>query len=175
MIGLLELNKNVLHDKLSKLKKYNDLYVAKDLIDILSDQKERDTRVINEFTDEEIKVHTVRRKSGLKSVRLFTAKGIERYLHEGKLFDYQNACSYFNVPAKDKVAESYSAFLSEIYDSTTKKYNTKKILKWLFEKRKMCKSLGDYTTLGAVISIFKQSPDVVPEKLKFIQKLAGNL
>lgn len=169
MEALLELNKQGLHTRLAKVQHIKDLYVASDLIDILSNQKERDRRIINDYSEDELKTYKIQRPGGLKNVRMFTKKGIERYLHEGKLFDYNNACSYFSVIPIDKVKQGYIADL-ESFLSNTKKYDTKKLLKWLFGKRKMCKALGDQTSIAEVLEIFGTSEDADQPKLEFLKK-----
>ena len=57
MEELLELNKKGLFNRLDKVQHIKDLYVANDLIEVLSTQKERDKRLINDYTDEEIKTY----------------------------------------------------------------------------------------------------------------------
>lgn len=183
MEALLELNKQGLHTRLAKVQHVKDLYVASDLIDTLSNQKERDRRLINDYSEDELKTYKIQRPGGLKTVRMLTKKGIERYLHEGKLFDYNNACSYFSVIPIDKVKQGYIAdlesFLSNtnttkkdnVKKDTIKKYDTKKLLKWLFGKRKMCKALGDQTSIAEVLEIFGTSEDADQPKLEFLKSL----
>jgi len=192
MEALLELNKQGLHTRLAKVQHIKDLYVASDLIDILSNQKERDRRIINDYSEDELKTYKIQRLGGLKTVRMLTKKGIERYLHEGKLFDYNNACSYFSVIPIDKVKQGYLAdlesFLSDtnttkkdnvkkdnVKKDTIKKYDTKKLLKWLFGKRKMCKALGDQTSIAEVLEIFGASEDADQSKLEFLKNKANPL
>ena len=181
MEAFLELNKQVLHTRITTVQHVKDLYVASDLIDVLSNQKERDRRIINDYAEDEIKIYKIQRPGGLKTVRMFTKKGIERYLHEGKLYDYQNACSYFSVIPVDKVRQGYQTDLESFSinnnsDATqekkygTKKYDTKKLLKWLFGKRKMCKSLGDQTSIVEVLEVFGTSDDADQNKLEFLKK-----
>ena len=176
MEALLELNKQGLHTRLAKVQHIKDLYVASDLIDILSNQKERDRRIINDYSEDELKTYKIQRPGGLKTVRMLTKKGIERYLHEGKLFDYNNACSYFSVIPIDKVKQGYQADLESFLSTTNttkkdnvKKYDTKKLLKWLFGKRKMCKALGDQTSIAEVLEIFGTSENADQPKLEFLK------
>lgn len=181
MEALLELNRQGLHTRLAKVQHVKDLYVASDLIDTLSNQKERDRRIINDYSEDELKTYKIQRPGGLKTVRMLTKKGIERYLHEGKLFDYQNACSYFSVIPIDKVKQGYltdlESFLStaEKKDTTkkdnVKKYDTKKLLKWLFGKRKSYKALGDQTSIAKILEVFGTSSELDQPKLEFLKGL----
>ncbi len=180
---LLDLNKNTLYERLKKVQRIKDLYVAADVIDILSNQKERDKRIISDYAEDEIVTHTVKRASGLKSVRMFTLKGIAKYLNEGKIYDLINACSYFNVPYTDPKLKEYHAFLESIQEPSEdksiqepsiKKYKTTTLLKWLFGKRKMCKALLNYCSIEDVIATFEDSDDIDKEKLKMLKILTKN-
>lgn len=166
---LLDLNKTALHTKLkNQVQKIGDLHVTNDIIDALSNQKERDRRLVNDYTEDEIKTYTIKRTSGLKSVRMFTKKGLERYVHEGKLYDYANACRYFNIPPINQQTIEYNKFLESI--ESDKKYKTNSLLKWLFGKRKMCKALGEYCTIDEILGIFKESKDAITDHLEFLSK-----
>ncbi len=174
MDRLLELNKTTLYTKLDKVQKIKDLYVANDLIDVLSMQKERDKRMISDYTSDEVKAYKIKRASGTKIVRMFTLAGITKYLTEGKIYDYPNACGYFGVPQINLKHIEYEEFLAGIAsedktDGSKKKYKTSTLLKWLFGKRKMCKALSDYTTIASVLELFAEDEDVNQERIKFLQ------
>lgn len=172
MDALLELNKQGLFSRLAKVRHTDEFYVANELIDVLSERKERDKRLVNDYSKDEIQTCKIRRPSGLKTVRMLTKKGIERYLHEGKLFDYKNACSYFSVTPVDKTTlaftEELRSFMTSEDDAGT--YNTKKILKWLFDKRKSCVVLGNDTTIENVVKIFGSRQDANQDKLRFLKE-----
>ena len=164
--SLLDLNKSALYDRLKKVQKIKELWVANDIIDTLSNQKERDRRLISDFTNDEIKTFIVKRISGLKCVRLFTIAGLTKYLHEGKIYDYTNACEYFNIIPIDFSAKKYEIFLRSI--EKDKKYRTTSLLKWLFGKRKMCKILSDYCTISEVLNLFITDSNVIEDRRKFL-------
>ncbi len=173
--ALLDLNKTTLYERLKNVQRIKNLYVANDIIDILSNQKERDKRIISDYTEDEVVTHMVKRSSGLKLVRMFTLKGITRYLNEGKIYDLPNACSYFNVSYTDPKIKEYHLFIESIQDpsekdQSIKKYKTTSLLKWLFGKRKMCKALSDYCSIEDVKAIFEDSEDIDKEKLAFLKR-----
>lgn len=144
MNELKQLNRDAIHEKLKTVHKIVDNYVANDLIDAISTHKERDKRMINNWEDDEVFIQKTVRGTSMRLVRLFTLKGIARYLREGKVYSYENLCDYFNVQAIDKELEQFKKELETIKNDDT--YHTNKILKWLFESRVQAKALGAYTT-----------------------------
>lgn len=165
--ALLELNKTALFDKLDLVQRVGNLYVANDIIEALSNQKERDKRLINDYNSDEVQTYKIKRGKLVRLVRMLTIQGIARFLSEGKLYDQKNACLYFKVelPKKDVFAEELSK--CEISDNV---YTTNKLLKWLFQKRKMCKELGPTTTITDVLSVFADNPDADQDRLKYLTK-----
>jgi hypothetical protein len=154
MDKLLSINKSAISNKLDKVKriKYkngNTLYSCNDMIEFLSESKSRDKRLINDYTKEQVVVRNIDVSGVLRACRFFTILGIERYLNEGKIYSYSNACAYFFIPVKNKKHEQYSLELTKC--QVGNKYDTKKLLRWLFEKRKSIKSLGIETTIADVV------------------------
>lgn len=190
--SLIKLNKEHLYAKLDKVQKINKLYVAGDLIEVVSQQKERDKRIINGYTQDELVTHKIKRKDGLKTVRMFTKAGIARYLAEGKLYDLKSTSEYFSIQVvkPDPLAESLKKCHVELEqqdevknDETTKDkvkhaepqklYKTKALLKWLFGKRKSCKQLGETTDLASVIELFSDDDSVIDERFRFLTSLTS--
>ena len=169
--SLLQANKLALFAKLDTVQKINDLYVANDVIDVLSGQPTRDKRIISTYSEEEVKIFTVKRATGLKALRFFTKQGLVRYLHEGKITSYVNACDYFGVAPLDKKSIEFAKYLSAIYDPDVNKYKTSIILRWLFNKRKMCKELGDYTDINSIIDTFGNSDEIDANKLTYLKTM----
>lgn len=148
--SLVDYNKIVLHEKIAAVKSIRNTYRADDLINVLSSAPDRDKGIINNFEKDEVLIRRIQCKGVLRMVRFFTMKGVARYLHEGRVFSYKNACSFFNIEPRDLEKEKLVASLNSIkeLDGT---YNTKKLLKWLFEKRKSAKQLGDSCTLSKML------------------------
>lgn len=168
-VSLLELNKTTLHNKIAQVQNIkSNLYAANDLIDVLSTQKERDKRMINDYSEDEVTLRIVRRDGLLRKIRFFTLAGIARYLTEGKIYAYRDACAYFNTTPIDLEEKSIADELLAMKTSTGT-YKTTQLLKWLFGKRKMCKALGEYVTLSDVYQMFKDSPDIPDNKLKLLR------
>lgn len=150
MDHLLAVNKQAINKKLDAVKRVNDnsciLYNCNDIIDALSDAKVRDKRLINDYGKEYVLVRSIKIKNVSRACRFFTLKGIERYLNEGKIYSYKNACEYFSISDRNKQHDKYKEQLEKCKESE-EYYNTKKILKWLYEKRKSIKALGETTTI----------------------------
>ena len=169
--SLLAANKTALFTKLDAVQKIKELYVANDIINVLSSHASRDLSIISAYSDEEVKIFTTKRATGLKAVRFFTRQGLIRYLHEGKLINYQLACEYFGVAPLDKQSIEFANYLRSIYDADSNKYKTSTLLRWLFNKRKTCKSLGDYTTINDVLDTFGNSDEIDESKLNYLKTM----
>jgi len=163
---LIDLNKKSIQSKIDTLKIIDDCYPANDLICILSDSIERDKRLINEYLDSEVVLKKVKKDSYSKWIRYFTKSGLIRYLHEGKIFSYINACEIFNVKPINKKHIEWDTFLNKCINSDGE-YNVSSVLKWLFEKRKSCKSLGTYCALTDIVN-FASNFDIDEDKLSYL-------
>lgn len=161
--SLLDYNKQVLHEKIRNVKIIRNTYRANDLIDVLSSAPDRDKRLISCYENDEVLIRRTQCKGVLRMTRFLTLKGITRYLHEGKVFSYKNACSYFHVEPRDLEKEKLQKEL-QLY-KIDDKYNTKKILRWLFEKRKSAKLLGDICTINQLVEYIDDLPDDEKEML----------
>lgn len=143
---LLDLNREELFAQLNSayIYSYNGekVWLADDIIDILSEKKIRDTRLINNFTEDEIVVIGVKTKV-LRLRRFFTLKGIKRYLLEGKLFNVDNAYKYFNLENKNLEILIMRQIEKCVVNKKELTFNTKKTLKWLFEKRKQISAFDE--------------------------------
>lgn len=137
MDKLSELNRNAIFEKLSNLPVIENTIRCNDLIDAISTAKERDKRLINNYTKEEMITMKVLVNGKIKNCRMFTELGIARYVQEGKIYSYENVCQYFEIPIKNPFDQE----IKKCFEG--KQFNTKKILKWLYEKRKQDKNLPE--------------------------------
>ena len=169
MDDLHDYNRKALHEKISKVKTIRDTYRANEMIDVLSSAPDRDKGIINNYDSDEVLIRRIQCKGVTRMTRFFTLKGIARYLHEGRVFSYKNACSFFNVQSRDLVKEK---LISEL-DACTEDnclYNTKKLLKWLYEKRKSAKILGESCKISDVLEFATDDMiDLNADKIKLLQ------
>lgn len=171
---LLDQNKQALYKKLDMVRRVHDYLVCNDIINALSQARERDKHILCNFDNDEIVICKVRVNGVLRECRCFTQKGIERYLHEGKLYNYHNACSYFNVEPRDKNYEKALKQLQTCIDAKTQTFIMHKLLKWLFNKRKSISSLGsEITTLGLIAKL-KTYEDIDKKKLALFEKIVNS-
>lgn len=153
-------NKAALFERLDSVKKIKECWIAKELIEIISNSIERDRRLINDFDADEI--NTALCPERKKHVRVLTKKGVERLVHNGKLFDYQTVCEYFKITPQDKDFDSFVDEFKKCAVSSGKNtglFKTSRILKLLFKKRKFCKKLGAYTTIDKILEEFPEISD----------------
>jgi hypothetical protein len=163
MDDLLELNKQGLFEDLDELTRINNTDIkCNDLIELLSTAQVRDKRLINKYSDDEIYTKMIKTGKYKRKCRIFTPKGIERYLHEGKLFNYENTCAYFSVKPKDKELKIVKQLVKD------GEVLIKKTLKWLYGKRKSIKWLGDTQPIEEFISWLEEDEyeDMIEEKKK---------
>lgn len=176
--SLLAINKKAIFDKLDKVEKKDNTYKVIDLIAALSTSIDRDRGIVNNYLPDEVFIRRVKCNGILRAARFFTLKGIARYLHEGKIYSYKNACEYFKVEPKDLEEEK---LLNELKDMKVNSldgsvlYDTKRLLRWLFEKRKSAKHLGDEcsatTMLEYIDSLDEDELMIVnSRKLKILKK-----
>lgn len=167
MDDLIELNRLGLENKINQLEQCDGLYPANDLIDVLSDAKERDKRYINNFTSDELVTKSVKRGKFTRTVRYFTEQGLVRYIHEGKLFSYANVCKIFNIQAINKNAGEWQKLLDKSMNASGE-YKVSIVLKWIFGKRKACASLGEYATKEEIVNFAEEFDTADKDKIKFI-------
>jgi hypothetical protein len=177
--SLLDYNKQVLYEKIRSVKVIRNTYRANDLIDVLSSAPDRDKRIIADYEKDEVLIRRTQCKGVLRMTRFFTLKGVTRYLHEGKVFSYKNACSFFNVEPKDLEKEKLEKELSN-YEEEDGTYNTKRLLRWLFEKRKSAKALGESCSIEKIIEFVNELPEeekeMIPDtKLSLLQSNLSSL
>lgn len=178
---LLELNYKELHEQLSTVECIKKTYKANDLIEILSEKKESDKRLINDYhmPSELINRKVIGSNGCIRTCRFLTIKGIERYLSEGKVYAYENACKFFGIKPislqeKKWIKELEKMSVGEAADDDESKtqYNTNMLLKWLFGKRKMCRELGPSTTVERVFEVLDEK-SMIKERVEFIKKREG--
>ena len=156
--SLLDYNKQALYDKIRSVKVIRNTYRANDLIDVLSSAPDRDKRIIADYEKDEVLIRRTQCKGVLRMTRFFTLKGVTRYLHEGKVFSYKNACSFFGITPKDLEKEKLEKELAN-YKEEDGNYNTKRLLRWLFEKRKSAKVLGESCSIEKIIEFVNELPE----------------
>jgi len=137
--SLIEFNKKSLFRKLENCVKVqcdNKVgWVCNEIIDILSDKKSTDRRLINDYLEDEVFTQVVSVDNLIRKYRIFTLKGIERYLYEGHIYNYNNACEFFGIIPRDKNLDK----LKTTYIG--KEFIKSKILRWLFGKQKTVRSM----------------------------------
>ena len=139
------INQRALFSKLDTCRKIDNLYNCNDIIEILSESKSRDVRLINDYDISEVVIKKVFVDSQYRRMRYFTQLGICKYLHEGKIYSYTNACAYFSVIPINKEHLKWKKTVDAfIVDGS---FITSNILKWLFEKKKSCVALGVYVSI----------------------------
>lgn len=157
---LLELNRNELFKTLDNVKKYHNKYWrCDDIFEALSTSRVSDKRLINDYNDEEVFTMSIKVGNVTRSCRVFTKHGLIRYIHEGKISDYENACAWIGVNPKNKLLETVQKFIND-----DKEFKTAQILKWLFEKRKADKSLGVYVKPHVLLEWMEDYVDEIPEE-----------
>jgi nitrite reductase/ring-hydroxylating ferredoxin subunit len=168
MDAILEFNRNGLSEKINNLNIVDECYPANDLIEILSNAKERDKKLINGYSETEVIIKKVERNKLIRSVRYFTKSGVARYLHEGKLFNYKNACAHFGVIPIDLDIVEYKKQLAR-YETVDGRYKVAPVLKWLYGKRKSCKALGEIATKEEILEfVSKADTNADPVKLEIL-------
>jgi hypothetical protein len=152
---LQEINRKGLFEKLNKCYKTEvGDYVCNDIIEAISEMKTRDKRLINKYADDEVFVQILKiRGQPRNNYRVFTEKGIRRYIHEGKLYNYKNVCEYFGVAPIDKTIDEIKNLEFE-----RGKYDVKRVLKWLYERRKQNKALGEVITKAKLLTWLTSAP-----------------
>jgi hypothetical protein len=151
-------------------KKERLIYRCNTVIDQISTKPVRDKRLISDYNDDEVicirsNVDTDKKRK----YRYFTIKGLERYIHEGKIYGYNNVCEYYGFTPIDKemlyIVELFKEGLCE----------QKKLLKWVFGKRKQNIRLPDKITLNEFADWLDQykKDDINVLKKNKILKYAG--
>jgi len=135
-------NKIYIFNKLDDINNKDNFICCNDLFNIISSSIASDRRLINSYDKDEVILMWKKNNGKLRNCRFFTHKGLVRYLSEGKIFNHKNVCEYFNVDIIDK--ELIKIYKYKNIDGT---FDTKKILKWLFGKRKACSSLNKFISL----------------------------
>ena len=173
---LLEINRRAIYAKINKVYKKilgdTTYFLANDIIYSVSEAIARDKRLISDYDDDQVVI--LMHKS--KYCRFLTIKGIQRYVHEGKIYSYVNVCQYFNVaPHNKQDLELLSKFNKCIFKGELVKselvknelvkselvkgelantqYITSMLLKFIFGKRKQISALGIYCTKAEIMSI----------------------
>jgi len=172
-----DINRQFIYDKLDAvqcIERDNQIYVrCDDIFRILSKSIVRDKRLINDYSSDEVITMSIEVSSGQSKVirlcRLFTQKGLHRYIQEGKIISYIHVCEYFNLSVKDSDIIKINSCLvdKDLFD-------TKKILKWVFGKRKQVKQLGATVNIKEFAEWLSSNQDncLINRKNKVL-KLAG--
>ena len=159
-------NQKALFSKLDKVRKINNCYNCNDIIEILSESKSRDIRHINDYDISEVIICKVFIETQTRRLRYFTLAGIAKYLHEGKIYSYANACVYFSVQPINKEHIKWKKTVDTFLVNDS--FDTNKILKWLFEKKKSCVALGNYVDIGKLSLYLKSVSGYNEERAKWL-------
>ena len=145
MQEFLELNRKHLFNRLDNIGCNKQIYIVNDLIDVLSNTPSRDRSRINKYSVDYVYIGYAMHKNRLMLVRLFTEAGIEYYLNDGNITNYNDACSYFGISPIDlehkKYMEQFSRIKNKCIDG---KFKSSIILTWLYDKQKNISRLPVY-------------------------------
>jgi len=167
MDELKEANKDAIYEKLANLRVVEETIRCNDLIEAISTSVSRDKRLINTYKPNELCRRKVIVGNTLRNCRMFTLAGIHRYIQEGKIYSYENVCEYFGLEPADPLLDEMYACLNE-----QDLFITKKILKWLFGKRKQCKELGITVDHVTLLDWMANYVDEIPaEKYKLVSEI----
>jgi hypothetical protein len=159
------INKEAIFDKLSSLRVFEETIKCNDLIDAISTAISRDKRIISKYTVDEMITMKVDVKGTLRNCRMFTDIGIARYIQEGKIYAYENVCEYFGVEPRNPYDKQVDDCLDEegVFD-------TKKILNWLYGRRKQDRSMGLKITVDKLIKWLDSHDDAIEERRSYMMK-----
>jgi nitrite reductase/ring-hydroxylating ferredoxin subunit len=166
MEDLALINKEAIFDKLSSLKIFEETIRCSDLIDAISISISRDKRIISKYTLDEMIIMKVDVEGTLRNCRMFTDIGIARYIQEGKIYAYENVCEYFGV----ETVNPYDEQVVKCLDGEGV-FNTKKILNWLYGRRKKDKSAGLSMTFDKLIEWLDSNDGVIEERRRYIMNM----
>lgn len=167
MDNLVKDNEKMIFAKLDNLNKYQNMYICCEVLKLLSQSINSDKVMIsswdaNHVIVKEFKLGTIRKR------RVFRKKGFRRYLSEGNIRWKPTVFKYFGLNEKDPDQEYLEKHLID------GKFNTKLILKWIFQKRKQCKALGNNVALMTLIEWLDYHNKPVPlAKKNALRKFAG--
>lgn len=176
------INRAAIFDKLSKVRCIDNTWIACDVIKALSESIVSDTRLINNFNDDEMIVKKLKRK-----YRCLTIKGIEKYLNLGKCYSYNNACAYFKIEPINKNTEKFKNDILSftvtdkisftVTDNNSETYyTTKKILRWLCDKRKQDSTLSDTIAHSDILYWCKHNLKCITnEKFEYLKRTYNSI
>jgi hypothetical protein len=162
MDELKKINRYDIFTKLDNVTIQDTHIMCNELIDIVSISKARDRRVINDYADDEIIVQMSKINGKLHRYRYFTRKGLLRYIQEGHIYNYKNVCAYYGIRVRnfehdefDKLFKNSDKDADNDADNVTNGGNSKKVLKWIFKKRKQSKLLPNIITKKQLLEWLK--------------------
>lgn len=147
------------------------IYKMSDLINITSSAKNRDYHLM--IKHGKYITHDVLINNAVRSCCFLDIEGIKFYLYHGKVSNYTDTCSYFDIPCINLNYLKYDKELENMQNedkaSVLNKdvYETSKILRWLFGKRKSNQSLGQYTDIRKLIDTYKDNMSI-KEKIDYL-------
>lgn len=175
---LINERKQHMFDKLDKIYRVNiifneqikTIYKMADLINLTSYSKHRDYNLMLKYSN--CISHDILINNAIRTCCFLDIEGIKFYLYNGKVSNYIDACKYFNIPCINLKYLKYDKELENIQngssDSLNKsQYETNKILRWLFNKRKSNQSLGNYTNIRKLIDTYKDNMEI-KEKIDYL-------
>lgn len=172
----LDVNRKAIFDKLDTVivikpdQSDAKLYLVNDVIDAISELKVRDKRLVNDWSDDYIGlVKYAKPGDQMRTYRAFTQLGITRYLAEGKIYSYKNACEWFGTVPKNKQHEVWESDLKK-YQLADGSHDLRKILRWVYEKKKSCERFPDEITWRQLIKRIEDgSAEYNTDKLNWLK------
>ena len=165
-----DINKQAIYAKLSHIntKTYKDitLYLANDIIKAISTSIYRDKHLINTY-DKKL-IHVLLHEG--KYRRYLTLEGVKKYIHEGKIYSYENVCSYFKELPRDKQRDKNVNYINKcIVSMEPITFKTSLILKFIYGRRKKLQHLHDTCTKDDLISInISTENQIVSDRYKWL-------
>lgn len=106
--------------------------------------------------------------NAIRSCLYFTREGLAKFLHENDVRKYEDMCQYFGIVAVNKQWYKWDAQLDKfaVCVDGCKKYDTKLLLRWLFDKRKSIKILGEHTTIETLMKTLSEEELTVIDEFK---------
>lgn len=141
------------------------LYRCADVMKLLSRKYKYDFRHILKRNIGIIK-HDKIINNTVRSVTYFLQDGLEYYIYNCDIFNYDLVCEYFKIKYINKEHLVWGKELKKM--STPKGYKTSSVLYWLFKRRKQCKALTEYAKLTTIANAMKECDDVDKEKIDYL-------
>ena len=162
--SILLYNYKAIEKKLFNLKKYrNNCIRCNDFIETFSTSISRDKRIINGWDAEYLIVDKILLNGRFNKCRLFTPKGLIKYIHAGHVYCYETLCALHKTKPIDPNIQ-YLQRIAQIKDGEPA-FKTSIILKWIFGKRKQDSQLSRFITISKLLEYLKKYVTrILPER-----------